>query len=114
MSIETIPHDKTFLHLALQGKFDAFMVSQLENDFYQKIQEHPGSVLVDLTGVLFIASMGLRMLVEGAKKIKERGERMILLKPSPLIEMSLSTAGLDKVLTIVQEEAIAHQLLTDA
>lgn len=66
-------------------------------------------VVVDLSRVSFLASMGMRMLLTGAKTVASKGGRMVLHAPEPNVEKVLTTAGIDAVIPIHRErdEALA-------
>jgi anti-sigma B factor antagonist len=67
------------------------------------------SVVVDMVGVDFIASIGIRHLVLAAKAVARGAGKFVLLNPTPLVTEVLVTAGLEQLLPIVrsEDEAIA-------
>ena len=58
------------------------------------------SVLMDLQGVSFLASMGLRSLVMPARAIKSRGGRIVLFRPNEMVGKILKTSGVDTVIPV--------------
>jgi anti-anti-sigma factor len=64
-------------------------------------------LIVDMSGVSFIASIGLRHLVSAAKALSRRGGRLVLLNPNDLVTEVLTTSGLTDLLPIVKSEAEA-------
>jgi anti-sigma B factor antagonist len=64
-------------------------------------------LLVDISAVTFIASIGVRILVLGAKTIQRRGGKLLLLGPRPEVEQVLQTIGVLDLLPIVRDEAEA-------
>ena len=58
------------------------------------------AVVIDLSGVSFIASMGLRCLVSAAKTISNKQGRMVLLSPNANVETVIRTTGIDTVIPI--------------
>lgn len=67
------------------------------------------AIVVDLSRVSFIASMGMRTLVSGAKAARNKGGRMVLLLPDPNVEKALKIACIDTLIPIYhdRDEAIA-------
>jgi anti-anti-sigma factor len=66
------------------------------------------NLVVDLAGVTFIASIGLRHLVSAAKAVGRRGGRLVLFNPtSPVIEV-IATSGLTELLQIESGSAAAR------
>jgi anti-sigma B factor antagonist len=57
-------------------------------------------LVVDMAGVTFIASIGLRHLVSAAKAVSRRGGRLVLLNPTPAVAEVIVTSGLDNLLSI--------------
>ena len=55
-------------------------------------------IVVDMTEVTFIASMGLRHLVSAAKAVRRRGGRLMLLNPSAEVAEVVMTSGLTEIL----------------
>ena len=58
------------------------------------------ALIVDLSEVSFIASMGMRLLLIAGKTIAARGGKMVLLAPTPEVESVLRTARIDGVIPI--------------
>jgi len=55
---------------------------------------------VDMTGVTFVASIGLRHLVAAAKAIGRRGGTMIVANPTPAVLEIITTSGLGDILNV--------------
>jgi stage II sporulation protein AA (anti-sigma F factor antagonist) len=62
------------------------------------------NIVVDMVGVDFIASIGIRHLVMAAKAVSRSSRRLVLLDPNPLVTDVLVTAGLSDFLPIVRTE----------
>ena len=60
-------------------------------------------VIMDMTQVSFLSSMGIRSIVMSAKAITLRGAKMVLLSPDANVEMVLTTAGIDMLVPIYRE-----------
>jgi anti-sigma B factor antagonist len=58
------------------------------------------SLIVDMAGVTFVASIGLRHLVSAAKAIGRKGGRLVLLNPTPVVAEVITTSGLTDLLPI--------------
>jgi anti-anti-sigma factor len=64
-------------------------------------------LLIDMSGVTFITSIGIRHLVSASKALMRRGGRLVLLKPNETVVDVLLAAGVSDLMTIVQSEAEA-------
>lgn len=57
-------------------------------------------VLVDLAGVIFLGSMGLRSIVLPAQAVKRRGGKLVLVNPTPLVYDVLKNAHIHTIIPI--------------
>lgn len=66
-------------------------------------------IVVDMSGIEIVASIGLRHLVEAAKAVTRRGGKLVLLGPNSLVADMLARAGLEDLLPVVgcEDEATA-------
>jgi len=58
------------------------------------------ALVIDMTGVSFIASIGLRHLVSAAKAVGRRGGSLVLRNPTPPVTEIIITSGLGDLLPI--------------
>jgi anti-anti-sigma factor len=72
------------------------------------------SIVIDMMGVDFIASIGIRHLVMAAKAVARGAGKLVLLDPTPLVTDVLVNSGLDDFLPIVRSEDEARAMLTGA
>jgi anti-anti-sigma factor len=72
------------------------------------------AVVVDLSAVEFMASLGLRGIVISAKSIISKRGKMVLLFPQPQVEEVITTTGIDALIPIYHDEmaAIAAVIVT--
>jgi len=55
-------------------------------------------IYVDMAGVSFIASIGLRHLISASKAVARRGGRLVLLDPNDMVLEVITTSGLSDLL----------------
>lgn len=72
------------------------------------------AVVVDLSAVEFMASLGLRGIVISAKSIISKRGKIVLLMPRPQVEEVITTTGIDELIPIYHDEleAIAAVIAT--
>ena len=75
--------------LVLAGEIDSYTAPELE----ESLAPLPDQCVVDLSGVTFIDSSGLRVIVEAHSVRRERGGAVTLRSPSPSVERLLQIAG---------------------
>jgi anti-anti-sigma factor len=61
------------------------------------------SLFIDMAGVTYVASIGLRHLVSAAKAVGRRGGRVVLLNPTAAVAEIITTAGLTDLLFIERD-----------
>jgi anti-sigma B factor antagonist len=62
------------------------------------------NIIVDMTGVDFLASIGIRHLVMAAKAVARGAGKLVLLGPNPAVAEVLIVSGLEQLLPMVQSE----------
>jgi len=85
--------------VTLRGRLDLHGVGAIEPKFNAAAGSR-SALLVDLSGVTYIASMGMRMLLLGGKTLAARRGKMALLAPSNDLVAVLRTAGVDTAIPI--------------
>jgi anti-anti-sigma factor len=65
------------------------------------------AVVIDLSAVDFMASMGLRSIVLGAKSIISKRGKVVLFAPQPAVEEVITVSGVDELIAIYHDEAVA-------
>jgi anti-anti-sigma factor len=68
-------------------------------------------LIIDLTEVTFMASMGLRTLMMAARSLAEIGGRATLANPQPNVERVLETSGIGEALGVYTSVAAAAAAL---
>lgn len=67
-------------------------------------------VVVDLTAVRFLASIGIRELLTSAKAVQQRGGKMVLVvNPSSTVKMSLDATGVGELIPVFNNTADADK-----
>ncbi|MCW5697735.1 MAG: STAS domain-containing protein [Bauldia sp.] len=107
MEMHRVELDGGILKLELEGSLDLAGASQIDLPFSVAAGSRD-KLLVDLTGVTFLASMGIRVFVKAAKTITRRGGRMVIMNPTDAAQKVLVATGMDSLVPIVANEADAR------
>ena len=91
----------------LSGTLDAPGTIDVEGEFQNLLREKGGKIIVDLSGLDYMSSYGLRMLLLGAKRLAEAGGEMHLAAPKPRVMELIKLAGYDTIFPV-------HTALDDA
>ena len=109
MELEVQEEAPTFTLIGLAGRLDTAGVDRVEVQLNASLPRDRHAV-IDLSGVSFLASMGIRMLISAAKTLDRRGRRLVLIAPRPLVDQALRHSSIDDILPVAQdlEEARAR------
>lgn len=88
--------------VCLVGRLDMDGVEAAEGRFNAVMAEHPVAVIVDLSGVTFISSVGLRLLMTGGKSMAKQGGALLLVNPDAMARNILTSTGIDQVLPVFE------------
>jgi anti-anti-sigma factor len=110
MKLTQLESTHKITNLLLSGSLDIGGVRDIEMDF-SRLASGEQAVIIDFSGVTFIASLGMRMLLSAAKKLDNEGNKLVLHSVPPLVETALNTAGLGTIMPIVKDGSDAITLL---
>jgi anti-anti-sigma factor len=88
--------------IKLSGALDIHGVSDVEMDFVRICTGDNICVLVDLSKVNYISSIGIPLLVNSAKSLARQGGKMILVNPKRPVENVLEVTGIPLIIPIYQ------------
>lgn len=97
----------TWRIVAVRGEVDLYTSPQLRSAIDRLVEDGAVRVLVDLSGVSFMDSSGLGVLVGSLKRSRERGGDLALACGEGPVLRVLTITGLDRVFPI-------HASVTDA
>jgi anti-anti-sigma factor len=110
MKLTKLESNDQIANILLSGSLDISGVQDIEMDF-SRLASGKQPVVIDFSGVTFIASLGMRMLLSAAKKMDTEGNKIVLHSVPPLVETALNTAGLTGILPIAKDEIEALSFL---
>ena len=68
-------------------------------------------LVVDLSEVTFLASIGIRHLVSATKTLARKGGKLVLVNPTDAVKEVLVTSGVTDLMPIVATEGAAYELI---
>ena len=100
------------MEIRLEGRLDTTGAEAVELRFSALTGGNP-AVIIDLSGVEFLTSLGIRLLLQGAKTVRSKHGKLVLLQPSERIQNVLKAAGIDALIPVYQDrEAATAAVLT--
>lgn len=101
MKLEAVDLEGGITKVSLAGRLDIDGVLAIDQEL-NAIAERKNHIVVDLSEVTFLASLGIRTLVTGAKATAANGGKLVLLSPQPNVEKVLRATNVDRVMPIVR------------
>lgn len=96
--------------IRLVGRLDMQGVNAVDTQFAFLAASQKHRIVVDLTGLDFIASIGVRALVSNAKAQQQRGGRLVLfVGDNNAVIKVLTTTGIDSLIPMFKDAAEASQ-----
>ncbi|MBX9698861.1 MAG: STAS domain-containing protein [Acetobacteraceae bacterium] len=114
MRLDIQPVDATTTRLVLDGRMDAPGCDRIETAFTAAASASGGHVLVDLTAVSYIGSLGIRLLISCARVVHRRGRRIVLFGAQEQPRDVFETVAIADLIPVVTTEAEAVGLATAA
>jgi anti-anti-sigma factor len=93
ISIQWATHDDV-CRCTLAGELDLATESRVRRALFQAIAEQPKVLIIDLEGVTFLDSTGLRALLTARNRAANTGTRIVLSRMSRAVERTLEIANL--------------------
>jgi anti-sigma B factor antagonist len=87
--------------LELFGELDLDGAPELERELRLAESREPQTLLVDLSGLDFIDSSGIAVLVHATERSRQNGNSLTLLRGSPAVDRIVELTGLGDHLPIV-------------
>jgi anti-sigma B factor antagonist len=97
--------------IKLNGRLDIIGTGAIETKFTGYCAGDNVRVVVDLSDVNFLASIGIRLLMLTAKSLANRGGKMVLLKPTPDVRGVLEITGIPAIIPIYDSFESAETVL---
>jgi anti-anti-sigma factor len=109
MSVE--PVAAGVVTVVLDGRMDVVGAGAIDVQF-SAIAGSSKGIVVDLAGVSFLASLGIRTLLLGAKAVQRRGGCFVLLNPVDEVAQVLEVMGVTELMPIFRDRDAALAAVT--
>lgn len=109
LKVEEKETKQGILIVTLTGRLDTISAPLAEQKLFNYINKGQHKILLNLEGVNYLSSAGMRVLISVTKKLKGLG-RFILCQINPNVMDVLKMARFDQVLEIfkTEEDALKH------
>jgi anti-sigma B factor antagonist len=103
MRLDLLELSDNTVQLALDGRLDLEGTQSVEQKFSFAATTKSLGVIVDLSAVTFLASIGIRMLLTAARAQATRGGKLVLAAPQDPVRKVLEAAGIDQLVPILND-----------
>ena len=100
MELQYSKWDNDIRMIKLIGKLDIIGTGEIETKFTGYCAGDKVRVIVDLSEVSFLASIGIRLLMLTAKSVNKRGGKMVIVNPIPDVQHVLEVTGIPAIIPI--------------
>jgi anti-sigma B factor antagonist len=104
MELQTEELDHGISRIRLEGRLDVDGALAIDDRFKDAVAGKR-KVVVDLAGVDYLASLGIRTLVSGAKMAANIGGKLVVLAPQRNVEKVLRESNIDTMIPIIRDLA---------
>jgi len=95
--------------ISLSGRLDTVGSEEIAEELALLATSAKRGVVVDLSQVTFLSSMGIRALIAAAKACQANGGRMVLLVDgSDVVVRTLEATGVDELIPVYDDEGEAE------
>ena len=95
--------ERETLVVALEGEIDLSATAEAERRIADAEAKEPGRLVIDLRGVTFMDSSGLRVLLTAHRRAEQAGRRFALVRGGDAVDRLLAVTGLAGRLEILEE-----------
>ena len=101
MSISFSDIGENLRRIVISGRLDMPGTDSVSAQLVELAAAPKKGVVVDLSAVKFLASIGIRALITSAKAVQQRGGKMVLVvNDSSTVMMSLEATGVDDLIPV--------------
>lgn len=88
------------LILQLDGRMDIEGSEQISLQLTTATAGDNVRAIVDLSGVDFMSSIGIGIVVRAAQAVRRRGGNMVMLSPQPVVRLILEKTNINRIITM--------------
>ena len=95
--------------ITISGRLDMEGTDTVSARLMELVEEPRKGVVVDLSAVRFLASVGIRALLASAKAVQRRGGKMaVVVAGGSSVAMSLEATGVDELIPVFKDSTEAE------
>ena len=103
MEITILERDDGITHVVLAGRLDTTAAEELGENISDATTGQNQPAIIDVSGIEFLASMGIGLLLANTKRLSRAGYKLVVLNPKGMVDVVLKASKLHKVMSIVYD-----------
>jgi len=111
MDLQVQQLDGGIERVKLAGRLDSTGVEEIDRRLSALGATKQAFIVVDLSQVSFLASIGIRALLNNARALRHRGGKMAILNPQFLVEEVLKSTGIESIIPVFHDLDAARAAL---
>lgn len=84
--------------IELRGEFDLAYAREVEQELKRVEASDAHSIILDLSGLRFLDSTGIRLILEAQARSQRDANRLVLLRAPHMVQRVFTIAGVEKML----------------
>jgi anti-anti-sigma factor len=110
MSINFVDVGEDLRRIAITGRLDIPGTDSVATQLVELVAAPRKGVVVDLSTVKFVASIGIRAIISSAKAVQQRGGKLVLVvTEGSMAQASLKATGVDRLVPVFENSAEAER-----
>lgn len=111
MQFKIVEVDAGLCRVELSGRLDAAGAEMLEAPLSAQFAALRRAVVIDLSEVPFVGSLGIRVLISASRLLQRHGHKVAIYGANAMVLDVLHTVSLDQLIPIAADEASARALV---
>jgi len=111
MDMEVHDEAPDLARVVLSGRLDAVGAEKLDLPFTAKIGHLGKNAAIDISAVPFVGSLGIRVLISGARVLQRAGHRVVIYGVAPAVAEVFEIVALEDLIPVAADLAAARSLL---
>ena len=95
------------VRIAVEGELDLSSALTFDEEVRRAEEREPRILVIDLSGLRFLDSTGLRLIMSAHSRAKKRGHRLAIVEGTQAVQRIFRLAGVNRRLDIVSEAPAA-------
>jgi anti-sigma B factor antagonist len=104
LEAETV-EEQGLVRLLLRGELDLSTANKAEEELRRAESTEPALLVLDLSGLTFLDSTGLRLIVTADRRARDEGRRLAVVKGPETVQRVFTITRLDKRLEMLEQGA---------